>query len=773
MNENCERVREEAALLGRAPETEDLREHVATCPECSEFLSKLAALESDLAAVRYRDATDELVAKTLARAELSARTSFRWRTWAVAVASAASVLFLLRIGLHVRQPVLDRESDASRIRYFEPPMESPATPELTKEETDAPRSFGYTTGNEQFVESGAARSEDKLLKNEGESADDFKRQEELPAPGKKDSDVTGGRMGAGSFLSDEGLLAKLRHREPVYPEAAKAARVQGTVVLELTVNRAGEVVGVRVAESIPLLDQAAIDAVREWKYAPSDSDSPRVFRVSVPFTLGEPNEDEDRSRVDGLAFQEAKGYWANTYVPGDPMLRRLELSLRGTPYPLLHQAARPASLPLDATSTGALSLFLHADRRGLTEKSRLLVQVGIRASDHHGRRRPPMNIGVVLDLPQPIPLEVASATTALLESLEGSEELGDRFRLVVTGSGEVLTPETFRHGPLTVALQDLYSRTPSGSVSDALALALEKVHAGDDPTEPLGTSVVLVVTGRKLGVELDALARMAQASAVGGVAVSAIGVGSHFDGIELERLALDGQGRRYVVDRASDAPGVIDRELSSASRTVARAVRLRIQLAEGVHLVDVFGSEPLSAGESERVRAQERAIDLRLARNLGIEADRDKDEDGIQIVIPAFYAGDAHSILLDVVAEGPGPIAEVTARYKDLVQLENTVSRASLALPRSEALPGPLETSVDKDYLEYRVAEALQAASEAVDRGETGSASQTLQKAMAFALERDRSMLEEYLMFFPQLPASYLRDSLLYASALKRSHTAS
>ena len=32
-------------------------------------------------------------------------------------------------------------------------------------------------------------------------------------------------------------------------------------------------------------------------------------------------------------------------------------------------------------------------------------------------------------------------------------------------------------------------------------------------------------------------------------------------------------------------------------------------------------------------------------------------------------------------------------------------------------------------------------------------------------------MLEEYLKFFPQLPASYLRDSLLYASALKRSHS--
>ena len=64
MNEICERVREEAALLGRAPEAEDLREHAATCAECSEFLSKLAALESGIAGLRSRDASDELETAT-------------------------------------------------------------------------------------------------------------------------------------------------------------------------------------------------------------------------------------------------------------------------------------------------------------------------------------------------------------------------------------------------------------------------------------------------------------------------------------------------------------------------------------------------------------------------------------------------------------------------------------------------------------------------------------------------------------------------------------
>ena len=36
----------------------------------------------------------------------------------------------------------------------------------------------------------------------------------------------------------------------------------------------------------------------------------------------------ERQRLDGLAFQAAAGYWANTYVPGDPVMRRLAADLR-------------------------------------------------------------------------------------------------------------------------------------------------------------------------------------------------------------------------------------------------------------------------------------------------------------------------------------------------------------------------------------------------------------------------------------------------------------
>ena len=92
--------------------------------------------------------------------------------------------------------------------------------------------------------------------------------------------------------------------------------------------------------------------------------------------------------------------------------------------------------------------------------------------------------------------------------------------------------------------------TPPGSLSDSLALALEKVHAGDDPTMPLGTSLVLLVTGREHGSEIETLSRLAQTSALGGVSVSVVGVGANLEGAAADRLALDGQGRQ-VRSRAS------------------------------------------------------------------------------------------------------------------------------------------------------------------------------------------------------------------------------
>jgi protein TonB len=76
---------------------------------------------------------------------------------------------------------------------------------------------------------------------------------------------------------------------PVYPPIAKAARVSGTVVLEATISKTGTIENLKVMSGPAMLQQAAIDAVRSWRYRPYllNNDPVEVeTTVNVIFTLG-------------------------------------------------------------------------------------------------------------------------------------------------------------------------------------------------------------------------------------------------------------------------------------------------------------------------------------------------------------------------------------------------------------------------------------------------------------------------------------------------------
>jgi protein TonB len=79
----------------------------------------------------------------------------------------------------------------------------------------------------------------------------------------------------------------LIHRvEPDYPGVAVSAKVSGMVILEAIVNESGVVTDVTVLRSIPLLDQAAIKAVKQWRYQPLMLNShPTPFIVVVTLTF--------------------------------------------------------------------------------------------------------------------------------------------------------------------------------------------------------------------------------------------------------------------------------------------------------------------------------------------------------------------------------------------------------------------------------------------------------------------------------------------------------
>jgi protein TonB len=82
----------------------------------------------------------------------------------------------------------------------------------------------------------------------------------------------------------------LQKTQPVYPPIAKAARVSGTVVLQATISKTGTIENLRVASGPAMLQDAAMQAVRTWRYRPYLLDGVPVeveTTVNVIFSLGQ------------------------------------------------------------------------------------------------------------------------------------------------------------------------------------------------------------------------------------------------------------------------------------------------------------------------------------------------------------------------------------------------------------------------------------------------------------------------------------------------------
>ena len=99
----------------------------------------------------------------------------------------------------------------------------------------------------------------------------------VPAPGK--------RMRIASRVAEANLI---RDVAPQYPPEAGRARIEGTVVLMAVIGKDGSVEDVRVESGLPLLAQAAIDAVKQWRYRPYLLNGEPVevdSRITINFTL--------------------------------------------------------------------------------------------------------------------------------------------------------------------------------------------------------------------------------------------------------------------------------------------------------------------------------------------------------------------------------------------------------------------------------------------------------------------------------------------------------
>ena len=105
----------------------------------------------------------------------------------------------------------------------------------------------------------------------------------LPPPPKA---TAPSRIKQGGNVTAASIVTQTR---PVYPALARQARIQGNVILHAIIDKDGKVAQLEVVSGHPLLVQAALDAVKQWRYKPTllNGDPVEVdTQITVTFTMG-------------------------------------------------------------------------------------------------------------------------------------------------------------------------------------------------------------------------------------------------------------------------------------------------------------------------------------------------------------------------------------------------------------------------------------------------------------------------------------------------------
>lgn len=107
----------------------------------------------------------------------------------------------------------------------------------------------------------------------------------LPPAGQ---DASGAKQTTPEGVKDNSTTRLIHRVEPVYPPEARAQQIQGAVTLDVQIGGEGTVHNIDIVGGNPVLADAAVQAVRQWKYRPYSVDGRPVemqTRVTIRFTL--------------------------------------------------------------------------------------------------------------------------------------------------------------------------------------------------------------------------------------------------------------------------------------------------------------------------------------------------------------------------------------------------------------------------------------------------------------------------------------------------------
>lgn len=423
-------------------------------------------------------------------------------------------------------------------------------------------------------------------------------------------------------------------------------------------------------------------------------------------------------------------------------------------------------LPYPVPAREAVGLHAELERtRVHVDGERVHLQIALMARQGEAPVRPRMDVRLVLDRSGSMYGEKWDQAIAAAHQLVDRLEAGDTFGLVSYSDDATVDLAPARVGDRRAAHRAIDGlRMGGGTNIEAALRAAERVA----PARREMNDVLLVVLvsdgvaniGQTNAAELGAIARgMFDA---GGVLTTSLGLGTDFDEETMLSIAREGSGSYHFVRRAGDISDILTDELEERAQAVAQALRLRVELGEGVVATRVYGSTVLDEQQAQAVRATEIATDRRLAAELGIARDRQRDEDrGLRMHLPTFRRGDQHVVLMELEVP-PGTdasrIAHVTLDYKDLLSRGNRTATAEVRAERTrdrEAAVASTQRTVKRTVLAFAAGDALSGASAALGRGDVDGARALLEERRRVlvagaqlwsdpALARDAELLSRY-----------------------------
>ena len=372
----------------------------------------------------------------------------------------------------------------------------------------------------------------------------------------------------------------------------------------------------------------------------------------------------------------------------------------------------------------------------------VFMQVGIQAAKREMNKRPPLNMALVIDRSGSMSSggKMGAARKAARRFVDGLRE-DDQVTLIAYDTRvESISARGDQKERLRGFIKGL---KPRGSTN--IHGALDRAYRAVAKTSRPGriNTVLLLSDGLPTSGNTSPAAIVAQArvAAEAGISTSTVGMGLDYNDELMMGVSEKGQGHYHFVKDAGSVEGIFKAEIASLNRVVARALKLRIVLAEGVVLRRVLGSPQLSDNETRKVRANEKRMDHKFYEELGIKSNRQKeDEPGIKMMIPYFFSGDSHVVMLQLWVP-PGTerrkLASITLKYKDMLNSKNGMDERDVAVIYADAkeeVVASISKPIKKNLLGFRAGEALLGASKLLATGQVGRA--------ANMLDQQREMFE-------------------------------